>query len=55
MVNCNRCGKPLKRIAYLEPDWEGSYEHGLERRPPLCKACWIKADREEATKHGGPS
>lgn len=48
MANCNRCGKSLKRIAYIEPDWEG---HQLYcPRPPLCKDCWIKADGEERAR-----
>jgi len=51
MANCSRCGKSLKRISYVQPDWEGHYRDSLEARSPLCKPCWEKADREEVAKH----
>ncbi len=50
-AKCNRCGKELDEIKFVEPDWSGqSLDYILCRRPPLCESCWDKADREEAER-----
>lgn len=51
-ANCNRCGVQLDKIRYLEPDWGGHYDGLAERRPPLCKPCWQKADAAAVKLHG---
>jgi len=51
MTTCTDCGRSLKRIHYVRPDYSRGYmSPSPEPRPPLCKGCWKKATKKAEGK-----
>ena len=51
MATCSKCGKNLKHVQYVQPNYSGEFG-AFEPRPYLCKECWRKAVRKAEGKLG---